>query len=63
MKFSMTGQEKGDILIQVTLNRVDCLGWFDCNLMLIMYSIWVKTDIFTVSDMTHMTMFWLNYKF
>jgi len=36
---------------------------FDCNLMLIMYSIWVKADIFIVSDLTHMIMFWLNYKF
>ena len=26
MKFSMTGLEKGDLLIQVTVNRGDCTG-------------------------------------
>jgi hypothetical protein len=28
MKFSMTGQEKGDLLIQVTINRADRIGKF-----------------------------------
>ena len=29
MKFSMTGQEKCDLLIQVLLNRGDLMGMFD----------------------------------
>jgi len=30
MKFSMSGQEKCDLLIQVTANRGDRMGKFDC---------------------------------
>ena len=31
MKFSMTGKEKGDLLIQVTAKQSDCLGKIDCS--------------------------------
>jgi len=33
MKFSMTGQEKGDLLMQVTINRGDLMGRLDCTII------------------------------
>ena len=30
MKFSITGQDKGDLLIQVTVSRGDHMSRFDC---------------------------------
>jgi hypothetical protein len=40
MKFSMTGQDKGDLLIQVTANRGDRLGRFDCTYIVGKYLIY-----------------------
>jgi len=34
MKNSMTGQEKGELLIQMTAYKGGCNDWFDCNLLL-----------------------------
>jgi hypothetical protein len=38
MKFSVTGQGKGDLLIQVTVDRGGCMGGFDCIYMALLFS-------------------------